>query len=386
MIYVDYTECLPKSNITFHGGANYGKRMIELLARNNFPVTVLIPSHCKCFDSLFFYNNVRTIIMDKLEEFVSEEKTAILFIPLLPIRRLNIISNIKKNNPHIKIYITIHGVRRLDLYPDNFDRFYFKGMEKTLYIPCAWIRYFIYRWIYKYFFKKYIPLYDKIFTVSNDSMQKILKISTPKDIKPFYGGSVNVDTIHEMPQLYKRGNYFLFVSGGRKEKNLVRTMIAFQQFKKHDFSGIKLVVTGVSDELKTRLLNCRELTKGGFISNIEFKPYVDEMELRKLYMECKFFIYTSKSEGFGLPLIEACYYGVPILASARTALPEVLGSSVIYVDPYSISSIQKGMEKILALDYKTQQEKVLKRQETVKVNIESSDFDFIAEFKINDID
>jgi glycosyltransferase involved in cell wall biosynthesis len=51
-------------------------------------------------------------------------------------------------------------------------------------------------------------------------------------------------------------------------------------------------------------------------------------------------------EGFGIPLLEAMYCDVPILASDVTSLPEVAGESAIYCDPYDIHAISKGMHAL----------------------------------------
>jgi glycosyltransferase involved in cell wall biosynthesis len=52
-------------------------------------------------------------------------------------------------------------------------------------------------------------------------------------------------------------------------------------------------------------------------------------------------------EGFGLPLVEAMSFGVPVVASNVSSLPEIVGDSGILVDPTNVSSIKDGVELLM---------------------------------------
>ena len=51
-------------------------------------------------------------------------------------------------------------------------------------------------------------------------------------------------------------------------------------------------------------------------------------------------------EGFGIPVLEAMYCDVPVVASNTTSIPEVGGEAVLYTNPYSINSIASAMKQI----------------------------------------
>ncbi len=64
----------------------------------------------------------------------------------------------------------------------------------------------------------------------------------------------------------------------------------------------------------------------------------DDAELAYLYEHCLFSVSASYYEGWGLPIGEGLWFGRPVVASNVSAMPEVGGSLVEYVDPYDPKS------------------------------------------------
>lgn len=57
-------------------------------------------------------------------------------------------------------------------------------------------------------------------------------------------------------------------------------------------------------------------------------------------------LYPSLYEGFGFPVLEAFSAGVPVIASATTAIPEVAGDGAILVDPNNVAEIAAAIERV----------------------------------------
>lgn len=72
-----------------------------------------------------------------------------------------------------------------------------------------------------------------------------------------------------------------------------------------------------------------------------YYDYIEQdSDVRKLYAHAKAFVYISSNEAFGLPLVEAAGYGVPIIAQRTEINEELFGDSAFYVqDPQNISDV-----------------------------------------------
>ena len=59
------------------------------------------------------------------------------------------------------------------------------------------------------------------------------------------------------------------------------------------------------------------------------------------------FVYPSRYEGFGLPVLEAMTVGVPVITTRVSSLPEVGGTAVVYVHPDDQEALARSMKKLL---------------------------------------
>ena len=57
-----------------------------------------------------------------------------------------------------------------------------------------------------------------------------------------------------------------------------------------------------------------------------------DTELDYMYKQALMFLFISKGEGFGLPLIEASVYNTPVACSEIASFEEIGGNHVLYVD------------------------------------------------------
>jgi glycosyltransferase involved in cell wall biosynthesis len=75
---------------------------------------------------------------------------------------------------------------------------------------------------------------------------------------------------------------------------------------------------------------CRQLE---LTERVTFTGFVPDEHLVALYNAATLVVLPSFNEGFGLPVVEAMACGVPVAASRRGSLPEVVGSAGVLFDP-----------------------------------------------------
>lgn len=70
-------------------------------------------------------------------------------------------------------------------------------------------------------------------------------------------------------------------------------------------------------------------------------------EMLKKYIESDVLVFPSTYEGFGLPILEAQTVGRVVVTSNITCMPWVAGEGACLVDPYSVTSIRDGIERVI---------------------------------------
>jgi glycosyltransferase involved in cell wall biosynthesis len=135
--------------------------------------------------------------------------------------------------------------------------------------------------------------------------------------------------------------YLLAVGGISPRKNTRRLIEAFVRWRGRGGyrAAYGLRITGTS--LDASAGGGRELPPG-----VSLLGYVDKAELRRLYAGAAAFLYPSIYEGFGLPIIEAMACGAPVLTSTTASAPEVAGGAAVLVDPFSLESIEAGLDRV----------------------------------------
>lgn len=138
--------------------------------------------------------------------------------------------------------------------------------------------------------------------------------------------------------------YFLSVGSLHPRKNLVRLIEAFEKFKCRTQALTKLILVGPSlfkpgDVFEARRRSaCKE--------DIIFLGELPDEQIPRIYGGAQAFLFVSYFEGFGIPALEAMKCDIPVVAAARTSLPEVCGDAARLVDPFSVDEIAEAMRDV----------------------------------------
>jgi glycosyltransferase involved in cell wall biosynthesis len=81
-------------------------------------------------------------------------------------------------------------------------------------------------------------------------------------------------------------------------------------------------------------------------ARVRITGYLTNEQLADLYRRASIFAFPSLDEGFGMPVLEAMIYGIPVLSSNTSALPEVCGDAAILVDPTNTDQIASELRRL----------------------------------------
>lgn len=81
---------------------------------------------------------------------------------------------------------------------------------------------------------------------------------------------------------------------------------------------------------------------------LQYNGRADDTALNAAYAECRFTVYPSLLEGFGLPVLESLAHGKPCICSSRGALGEsARGGGCLRLDSVDAASLAGGMDRLL---------------------------------------
>jgi glycosyltransferase involved in cell wall biosynthesis len=196
---------------------------------------------------------------------------------------------------------------------------------------------------------------DKIITVSENSKADIIRfLNVPKEkVTVIYNG-VDTDFFPRNRSVCRErlGKYTLpeefILYVARLEhpgKNHVRLLQAFKKLKENTHLPHKLVLAGARSFRHTVIFET--IKKLQLEKVVFFTGYFPDEDLPLLYNLADLFVFPSLYEGFGIPVLEAMASGVPVVASNKSSIPEVVGEAGVLFDPLNAHDIADSMIRVL---------------------------------------
>ena len=199
------------------------------------------------------------------------------------------------------------------------------------------------KWDFKYWFIRFfwyqLPIMlSRVVTVISQKTKKELVTLT----------GVNPDKVKVIPNFYDPR--FVYVPGnfnkskpkilqiGTKSNKNINLLI--QALK---FIPSQLHVVGILEEDTLVLL---EENKIDYVAH----NHISFEALHQLYIDCDMVTFISTYEGFGLPILEACAVGRPLVTSCISPMNEIAEDAAVKVNPYNLFDIRRGLLKIIEDD------------------------------------
>lgn len=261
-------------------------------------------------------------------------------------RNSNVVNDLERDG--IQVYHGLSGEIPIGLKEKNIksvvtihDLIFLKFPE--LYKPLD-------RYIYNKKFKYAIQHADKVVAISEQTKRDIIKFyGTPSDkIDVIYQGChpsfKQEKTVEEKEILRKKYSlpekFLLNVGSIEPRKN------AFQIVKAIEDTDISLVIIGKGTAYSKQI---REYVKQKDLQQrIHILQGFTMQELSTIYSMADIFVYPSIYEGFGIPIIEALYSGVPVITTNSGVFPEAGGPFSYYINPENTEELQYAITSVLS--------------------------------------
>lgn len=199
----------------------------------------------------------------------------------------------------------------------------------------------------------------------------------PKSLLREQGSAIQTAVLGRLGVQEKK--YLLHVGVMNKRKNIPFLINAYKKLleKGHDY---KLVLAGslhtsqYIDDSKNIL---DAITTNDLQEKVILTGYLSAEELAVVYQNAFMYVFPSVNEGFGLPVVEAFCYGLPVIVANNTSLPEIGGDAVLTFDPFTETDLlakmlavivnkdlrsqleQKGKERLLFFSWKKTADQIL---------------------------
>lgn len=222
-------------------------------------------------------------------------------------------------------------------------------------------------WIYPEYFAWYKRLYlyntvrrsahaaHTVITISEHSRQDIVRILGIPEAKvqivplsgPGYQRVEDPDIIAAARSKYGLPErYIMCLASSYPHKNLPTLVRAYEMFRRrHPDTELELALLGMRREGHKEIQETAD--RLGIAEYVHQPGRIAEQDLAALYSGAEGFVFPSRFEGFGIPVLEALACGTPVASSNATALPEVYGDAALEFPPDDIAAMADALDQLI---------------------------------------
>ncbi len=183
--------------------------------------------------------------------------------------------------------------------------------------------------------RKLISSVDKVVAISRfvaDDLKHYFPEATDK-ISVIYNGADRLTVPDGYQPAKVPAKPFLFTIGLLSVQKGFHLLPALLQNNNYE-----LVIAGIETPHKQTIIE--EAIKYGCLDRVHITGPVSDLDKSWYFKNCAAFAFPSKTEGFGLPVIEAMHFGKPVFLAKKTSLPEVGGDIAYYFENFESAHMQ----------------------------------------------
>ena len=194
------------------------------------------------------------------------------------------------------------------------------------------------------YWKKYLKtlgrykLATKLIAISEVSKRDYLSyIDSRQDVRVVHLGTHGFNKTSQVDKSVEKlaaQPFILYVGGIDTRKNVVALIDTFYRLKAY-FPDLRLLTVGKEFALDNLLgdLGWHKALEANpeYAKDILTPGFISDADLAWLYANAMAFVFPSRYEGFGLPVLEAMQAGCPVVAYDNSSIPEVAGDAALLV-------------------------------------------------------
>jgi glycosyltransferase involved in cell wall biosynthesis len=151
---------------------------------------------------------------------------------------------------------------------------------------------------------------------------------------------------HPIPGRFVTGGYVLFIGTLEPRKNVDGLLEAYGKLLVRRPNAPRLVLVGRAGPEAQPWLDA--IARPPLVGHVEYRGYIGEHDRQRVYADARLLVLPSFEEGFGMPALEAMSLGIPVIATSRGALPELVGDAAVLIDPEDPESIVAALDRVLS--------------------------------------
>lgn len=243
--------------------------------------------------------------------------------------------------------------------PDILSPVFAKGKKvSVIHDTCFWDTPEHYQrlWLtyYLYFLEKGLQKNGEIVTITEFSKMRLHQLPPFKSIPikvVYQAAGISESLALSDLKSNTQTRYFLHVGVLEKRKNLGLLIQAFDKLTKMEiYENLRLVLVGQRGPRETlddydHLIEL--VTTLGLPDKVDFTGYVSQEQLAAYFKHALGYVFPSTNEGFGLPVLEAFSFGLPVIISRQGALMEVAGDAALILEKNDSESLFQSMKLLV---------------------------------------
>ena len=196
--------------------------------------------------------------------------------------------------------------------------------------------------IYAWKFRQAVREADHIIAISECTKRDIMELGgvDERRISVIYQSCAPRFSL-PVSQSVKGRRYLLSVGSIEERKNILLAVKALHYLPE----DLSLVVVG----RHTKYTDAVEayVRQNGLSDRVQILHGITDEQLPALYAGAEVFVYPSRYEGFGIPVIEAVSCGLPVVACTGSCLEEAGGPDNLYVSPDDEQAMAAAIRRVL---------------------------------------